>query len=484
MGISGTVVTQNAADVVLADDNFATIVSAIREGRRIYMNAQKYTTVNMSMKGGECISLLLSIAAGLPVPIMPLQQIANLITTHVICTLPFAWEEPEPYAMKVPPRNTKTDFVVPWSMWKFRWLPFVISQPIVVLFVLILSVWGHTGHVFSHYMMGSSTPGELDEGHTVCEYAGTINQNKIYKRDFEPFHCRCLMFRDGLPVGERIQLDQWGRVLTKNEFDRDFDRLNGQTGPLFLQENTPWSTGVRVLLKECTDGRGTIHYCWKGSEFQPRPVLPKLENCGAYGSHLGQTMAYATLQMGEILTILSYRRDDFFLYTMFSNPYYNGALVFNVMMLIIFLYVPPVSNGMVLLPLSPSRLFVSLFFAVVLLAATEAFKLFYRNQKYIENAALEEEALMLSVGQVRKKPNRLQKPHARHISLLHKLQVLDRPLIDEAPGGPSLELLTRCHQLENELDSVQSEMLARDEGWQIRQGELEARLLRLEAGRE
>merc|ERR1719198_2187575 len=100
------------------------------------MNAQKYTTCNMSVKGGECVSLLFAIGIGVPLPILPMQQIANLLTTHILCTLPFAWEEPESYAMKVPPRNTKTDLVVPWVMWKFRWFPFVVSQAIINLFVL------------------------------------------------------------------------------------------------------------------------------------------------------------------------------------------------------------------------------------------------------------------------------------------------------------------------------------------------------------
>merc|ERR1719356_2121890 len=53
MGIAGTAVTKNSADLILMDDNFSTIVAAVAEGRKIYGNVQKYVIFNLSMKGGE-----------------------------------------------------------------------------------------------------------------------------------------------------------------------------------------------------------------------------------------------------------------------------------------------------------------------------------------------------------------------------------------------------------------------------------------------
>merc|ERR1719159_1133646 len=61
MGISGTSVAKNAADMVLLDDNFSTIVAAVAEGRKIYGNVQKYVVFNISMKGSECVTVLSAI---------------------------------------------------------------------------------------------------------------------------------------------------------------------------------------------------------------------------------------------------------------------------------------------------------------------------------------------------------------------------------------------------------------------------------------
>merc|ERR1719183_541303 len=79
MGISGTAVTKNAADMVLMDDNFSTIVAAVAEGRKIYGNVQKYVLFNLSVKGSECACLLAAILWGLPLPIQGLQQLVNMV---------------------------------------------------------------------------------------------------------------------------------------------------------------------------------------------------------------------------------------------------------------------------------------------------------------------------------------------------------------------------------------------------------------------
>ncbi|CAE6973273.1 ctpF [Symbiodinium natans] len=99
-------------DLVLMDDNFSTIVLAIEEGRRIFTNVQKYVTANLSLKFGEMLSLMISIALGLVVPLKPTLQLLNLFVTHVLCTMCYAFEEAEDYIMKVPPRDTNTSMVL------------------------------------------------------------------------------------------------------------------------------------------------------------------------------------------------------------------------------------------------------------------------------------------------------------------------------------------------------------------------------------
>lgn len=394
MGISGTSVTKNAADLILMDDDFSTIVAAIKEGRRIYMNAQKYTCCNMSIKGGELLMLLISISVGVPAPIMPLPQIINLLVTHILCTLPFAAEEPEDYAMKIPPRDTKTDLVVPLIMWKFRWLPFIICHAVLGLSTVTIGVWANTGQYLFRNLIGSSVPGDLDHGTVNCEFAGTVT-NGYFMKDLEPFHCRCLVFPSGYPIGAREVREQWGRPHAEEYLDQ-FGVWSGHTGTAFLQPSTPWKDGKEELVEDCPDRHGTKHFCWKAGVDANRPVLPARENCAKYGTMIGQSMSYAAIQLGEILTILTYRRDAFFASTVFSNKFYNICLVGNIAFLILVLYVPPINDSLDLVPLSFGRLLMPIVFACCLALANEFFKTIYRTRKREENKRLQREAIKMA----------------------------------------------------------------------------------------
>lgn len=80
MGRSGTEVAKEAVDVVLADDNFATIVAAVEEGRGIYFNLQRFIAYLLACKAGEVGLMLVSSLAGLPVPLMP----SNLLLVNLV----------------------------------------------------------------------------------------------------------------------------------------------------------------------------------------------------------------------------------------------------------------------------------------------------------------------------------------------------------------------------------------------------------------
>jgi len=107
MGISGTDVTKEAADMILADDNFATIVNAVEEGRATYASLQKMLAYIIPTNVGEALAVTIAILAGLTIPLMPAQILYLNLITSVSCTIPLALDKAEPGLLKRPPRNPK-----------------------------------------------------------------------------------------------------------------------------------------------------------------------------------------------------------------------------------------------------------------------------------------------------------------------------------------------------------------------------------------
>lgn len=398
MGISGTGVAKNASDLILMDDDFSTIVAAIREGRRIYSNTQKYVTFNLSVKAGECFCLMSAIVFGVPVPIRGLQLLFNLLVTHIMPPLSLAWEKPEPYLMKVPPRETKGDLVVSRVMWLFRWLPFVMCFPIVVMSCLALGVWTNTGFVRANSLIGSSKVGALEEGSVACAIAGVLDAKNNFLEDARPFHCLCHVRESGNPFAAAKEVDQWGRTEEDALLAAAFDKWTGSTGNIYHKENTPWSDGVGTLLKPCVDANGVERWCWQQKFPGGHPWLPESQDCASYGARLGQSMSYVVIHLGEILTLLSYRTDGFFVAHMCSNPVYTGLFIVNVGCLLTFLYAPPVAMLLGLAPLGPTRFGLAVSFAVFLLVWNELVKILYRNRMAAHNELMGKVALERGLG--------------------------------------------------------------------------------------
>jgi len=111
MGLKGTDVTREASDMVLLDDNFATIVSAVEEGRRIYDNLSKFIHYLLSCNTGEVLTMLVSSLAGLPLPLFPVQLLWVNLITDGIPALALGVEPAEPNLLNRPPRNPQAGFL-------------------------------------------------------------------------------------------------------------------------------------------------------------------------------------------------------------------------------------------------------------------------------------------------------------------------------------------------------------------------------------
>ena len=119
MGITGTDVSKEAADMVLTDDNFATIVAAVEEGRTIYDNIRKFVKYTLSSNVGEIAGLLMAIGLGLPIPrLLPLQILWMNLVTDGLPGLALGVDPPDPDAMNRPPHPPQ-ESIFARGMWQY-----------------------------------------------------------------------------------------------------------------------------------------------------------------------------------------------------------------------------------------------------------------------------------------------------------------------------------------------------------------------------
>ncbi len=134
MGIKGTEVAKEASQIVLADDNFASIAHAVEEGRTVYANLQKSILFILPTNGGEAITLLAAIILGMSLPITPLQILWVNMITAVTLALSLAFEPAEAGQMNRPPRDPKQPLLSVALLWRVLFISLLMAVLCLGLF--------------------------------------------------------------------------------------------------------------------------------------------------------------------------------------------------------------------------------------------------------------------------------------------------------------------------------------------------------------
>ena len=126
MGIKGTEVSKEAAEMVLADDNFASITAAVREGRTVYNNIEKAILFMLPTNGGQALTILAAIFLGLVLPITPPQILWINMVTSVTLALAISFEPHERDVMGRPPRMANQPLLNRFGIWRIAFISLLL----------------------------------------------------------------------------------------------------------------------------------------------------------------------------------------------------------------------------------------------------------------------------------------------------------------------------------------------------------------------
>src|SRR5690606_996639 len=139
MGLKGTDAAREAADMTLADDNFATIAAAVREGRAVYDNLRKFILFMLPTNGGEALVVIVALLLGLTLPFTPAQVLwINMVTAGTL-GIALAFEPPETNIMRRRPRAPDEPLFSAFFVWRLVLVSLLMMAGALALFLYKLN---------------------------------------------------------------------------------------------------------------------------------------------------------------------------------------------------------------------------------------------------------------------------------------------------------------------------------------------------------
>ncbi|CAI5969673.1 unnamed protein product [Closterium sp. NIES-64] len=149
MGIAGKDVSKEAADMILMDDNFASIVNGVEEGRLIFDNLKKTICYALTVNIPELVPYLVNVLGGVPLALSTVLMLAICLGTDMLPAISLAYEEKESDIMERPPRNARKDHLVSWKLISHAYLQIGVVQTLAgfLAYLAVFNDYGYPPHV-------------------------------------------------------------------------------------------------------------------------------------------------------------------------------------------------------------------------------------------------------------------------------------------------------------------------------------------------
>jgi len=211
MGVAGTEVSKDASDMVLSDDNFATIVAAVEEGRHIFNNIWKIILFLLPTNGGQGLIMIAAMALSPLVvvfrdslPVEPIQILWVNLVMAVACAIPLVWEPKEKGLLEAPPRDPDWSFVNRFFLLRVGLVSLVSSGGALLVFLLYYNGTndGATGDVLRQAQTAAFTTIILIQ----LSYLFTARSVERSAFTFSPFSNRMVLLGAGATLGLQLLL--------------------------------------------------------------------------------------------------------------------------------------------------------------------------------------------------------------------------------------------------------------------------------------